>query len=277
VYLEEARRLSVLILPLDINESSLEFLTGRESIRVGFSAVKNLSRRTVGRILSERAKKPFDGLADFLSRVDTAKSECESLIYAGAFSGLGRTRPECLFELDALFNSGAAALEQAHSTKLSEYSLAEILAFEDETMEMTPTAHPMTPFVAAARERGASQASQIPRFRGKVATLAGFIVTRRRAPTKNGEYMEFATFEDETDIFEVTLFPDAYRRFGRLLRSAGPFLIKGKVEDQYGALTITAAWLDYLLGDTHRPERIPVSRDETVRDFAPPPAQLFLT
>jgi len=326
VYLEEARRLGVAILPLDINESALEFTTGNSLtdtgfqipsplgvcatgrlsasdnvgarravpassatrracgelsraavpveklgtvpsfhdafIRAGFSAVKNLSRRTVEKILSERAKRPFESFADFIVRVDAAKSECESLVSAGAFCALGRTRPECLLELDSFTNGGAAALEAARSTNLPEYSLVEILALEDETMEMTPSAHPMTPFVAAARDRGAVPARRIHDFRGKIATLSGFLVTRRRAPTKNGDYMEFATFEDETDIFEVTLFPDAYRRFGRLLCSAGPFLIKGKVEDQYGALTVTAAYLDYLLGEPRAPLRRPLASDD---------------
>lgn len=31
--------------------------------------------------------------------------------------------------------------------------------------------------------------------------------------------MRFLTFEDATALFEAVLFPDAYRRFGHLLRS----------------------------------------------------------
>ncbi|MHC4715073.1 MAG: hypothetical protein ACYTAN_17665, partial [Planctomycetota bacterium] len=65
------------------------------------------------------------------------------------------------------------------------------------------------------------------------------------------------TLEDETDIFEATLFPEAYRRYGRLLRSAGPFLLKGKVEDQHGAKTVTAAFLDYLFPERRYRFRAP--------------------
>ena len=278
VYLEEARRMGVAILGLDVNESVLEFTTGENSIRVGFMAVKNLSRKTVGKILSARDTKPFENFADFLSRVDASKAECEALIASGAFSTLGRTRPELLLELDAYSNGGMAALEKVRGIRLPEYSLPEILAGEDTAMEMTPTAHPMTPFAQAAAERGAVSASKLARFQGKIVTLAGFLVTLRRAPTKNGDYMEFATFEDETDIFEVTLFPDAYRRYGRLLRSAGPFLIKGKVEDQYRAVTITAAYLDYLLPEQKLPLRTPCasSDDDSEPLAAPEPvSQLF--
>ena len=121
--------------------------------------------------------------------------------------------------------------------RLPEYSTREILAHEDAVLEMTPTAHPMGEFREVAADRGAVTARTLPHFRGRLVTLSGFLVIRRRAPTKGGDMMEFATLEDETDIFEATLFPDAYKRYGRLLRSAGPFLLKGKVEDQYGAYT----------------------------------------
>ena len=276
VYLEEARRMKVDILGLDVNESELEFTTGINSIRVGFMVVKNLSRRTVDKVMSRRKERRFESFADFLSRIDAAKSECESLVLAGAFSSLGRTRPECMMELDAFFSGGAAALEEARRTRLPEYRLGEILAHEDTVMEMTPTAHPMGQFREAARARGAVTARALPHFRNRLVTLAGFLVTRRRAPTKGGEMMEFATLEDETDIFEATLFPDAYKRYGRLLRSAGPFLLKGKVEDQYGAYTVTLAYLDYLLDDQRRPRYKAVHSDEAPPEPGPVEPQLFL-
>lgn len=267
VYLEDARRLGVEILPLDINESAEEFTTRPNSIRPGFMAVKNLSRKTIEKIIGRRSERPFRSLADFLQRVDAPKRKVEALIRAGAFLSLGRTRPEALLELDAFSNGGAAALEKAAAAHLPEYSLAETLACEDEAMEMTPTAHPMTPFREAARRRGAAPGRALRCFAGKFVTLAGFLVTRRRAPTKNGDMMEFATLEDETDIFEVTLFPDAYRRYGGLFRSAGPFLVKGKVESQHGACTLTAGFIDYLLpSQRHRfrpPPKTHGADDET--------------
>ena len=273
VYLEDARRLGVRILPLDVNESAREFTTGLNSIRPGFMAVKNLSRKAIDRIVDRRAQQPFRSLADFLQRIDVPKREVEALIKAGAFSSLARTRPEALLELDAFSNGGAAALKRAAAARLPEYSLVEIVAHEDEAMEMTPTAHPMVPFRKAARSRGAVPGRVLRRFAGKSVTLAGFIVTRRRAPTRKGEMMAFATFEDETDIFEVTLFPDAYRRYGGLFRSAGPFLVKGRVESQHGACTVTAGYIDYLMPSQRRHLSPPATANnsdyETAETFDP--------
>ncbi len=179
-------------------------------------------------------------------------------------------------ELDAFANGGEAALEKACAVSLPEYDVSRIIACEDTVMEMTPTAHPMGQFREAARERGAVTARAMPHFAGRLVTLAGFLVTRRRAPTKGGGMMEFATLEDETDIFEVTLFPDAYRRYGRLLRSAGPFLVKGKVEDQFGSLTVTAAYIDYLLDEQRRPRYKRPPKDDDAPEPGPVEPQLFI-
>ena len=50
--------------------------------------------------------------------------------------------------------------------------------------------------------------NQLHLHAGKVVTVAGWLVTMRRAVTKNQEYMKFMTIEDRFGTMEVTLFPD---------------------------------------------------------------------
>ncbi len=65
--------------------------------------------------------------------------------------------------------------------------------------------------------------------------------------TVHGEFMKFLTMEDETDIFEVTLFPKVYLKFGHVLqRDHGPYLVTGKVEDDGGDITVTARGIERL-------------------------------
>ncbi len=52
--------------------------------------------------------------------------------------------------------------------------------------------------------------------------------------------MEFLTLEDEKDVFEVTMFPGTYREFGPHIDGYGPYVVTGKVESQYGALSVNA-------------------------------------
>jgi len=57
--------------------------------------------------------------------------------------------------------------------------------------------------------------------------------------TKKGDPMKFVTFEDETGVVETTFFPAAYNRFCHILDYGRPFLLEGKVEENWGATTLT--------------------------------------
>jgi DNA polymerase III alpha subunit len=52
--------------------------------------------------------------------------------------------------------------------------------------------------------------------------------------------MEFLTFEDETGIVETTFFPEnTYNRFCHMHGLGHPYLLYGKVEEEWGAITLT--------------------------------------
>ena len=95
-------------------------------------------------------------------------------------------------------------------------------------------------------ERDLARSDQLPGKVGRNVTVAGWLVTMRRAVTKDRQYMKFLTLEDRFGTMEVILFPQAYRRFGHLIRSYGPYLVRGRVEQNHRAIGITADWLDML-------------------------------
>jgi DNA polymerase III alpha subunit len=75
----------------------------------------------------------------------------------------------------------------------------------------------------------------------KTRTLFGILVTDKSTRTAKGERMKFVSLEDPTGIFEVTLFPKVYQKFGYVLTDKGPFVVKGRIEKDCG--TVTALWL----------------------------------
>ena len=81
------------------------------------------------------------------------------------------------------------------------------------------------------------------------------MTTTRRIRTKSGEFMRFMTIEDRTGTVEAVIFPDAYRRYGHLLRGHGPYLLKGRVDDAHGAKTLTVAHLALAPTDGTHPHR----------------------
>ena len=88
--------------------------------------------------------------------------------------------------------------------------------------------------------RGVVDSASLPGMTGRNVRAAGLLAAVRTTHTKKGGAMEFLTLEDEKGIFEVTLFPRTFRRFGRLIEDCGPYLVEGRVEDQYGALSLNA-------------------------------------
>src|SRR5438105_11947632 len=57
------------------------------------------------------------------------------------------------------------------------------------------------------------------------------------AETKDGLPMEFATFEDETALYDATIFPEVYRRCCHLLSPDRPYVLRGIVEASFGIVT----------------------------------------
>jgi DNA polymerase-3 subunit alpha/error-prone DNA polymerase len=93
---------------------------------------------------------------------------------------------------------------------------------------------------AAARSRlGTVKAVDLPRCLGRRVRLAGWLITGKIVTTRHGDPMEFLTFEDETGIVETTFFPRTYHRFCHMIDRARPYLLTGKVEEDWGAVTLT--------------------------------------
>ena len=86
---------------------------------------------------------------------------------------------------------------------------------------------------------GPVRAIHLNRFMGKRVQFAGWLVTGKRVQTRHGETMEFLTFEDETGIAETTFFPEAYKRFCHMVDRNRPYVLEGKVETDWGAVTLT--------------------------------------
>jgi len=50
--------------------------------------------------------------------------------------------------------------------------------------------------------------------------------------------MSFLSLEDETDLYETVIFPQAYDRYSKLLFDQQPLLVFGKVANDEGALSV---------------------------------------
>ena len=61
--------------------------------------------------------------------------------------------------------------------------------------------------------------------------------------------MQLLSCEDLTGTYEAVLFPKAYRKYSCLIRSRGPYIITGKVEDDFGHTLVTVEKLSMITND----------------------------
>jgi DNA polymerase-3 subunit alpha/error-prone DNA polymerase len=252
-YVSEAMRLGVTLLPPDVNASQIRWRGNGKTLRVGFLSVKHLSAITRERIIARRQVKPFQDLPDFLNRARPDDREMRSLIHAGTFASLA---PD-LSPADLLWEY--ALYEKQKRRKKNQGSLFEIpeskipkpvfpeedplqhLRNEFSALGFLCARHPMTLYADKLSGQGIIKAKDLRRFTGKTVKVAGLLITGKVVHTRSGDPMEFLTFEDETGTLETVFFPDAYHRFCAILDKTRPFVLTGRVEEDFGALTLTVS------------------------------------
>lgn len=130
---------------------------------------------------------------------------------------------------------------------IPDFSPTERLQQEMEVLHLTASGHPLAMLREWLRERGVVCARDLPGFAGRRVRVAGKLITAKSANVRTtGQAMKFITLEDETDLCEITLFPETYARYGARLLSRGPYLVTGLVEDDHGSITITAESLEVI-------------------------------
>ena len=250
-YVSEARRMGLTILPPDINRSQIHWHGKGSTIRVGLLSIKHLAAETQSRIATVRRKAPFNSLHDFLERVRPDESEARALIHCGAFDAFnpGDNRARLLWELarwqqarkrpvrqTQLFDASIATLPPP---PLPREDVHERLRREFAVLGFLCDRHPMVLFDDMLPRQGVVKAMHLPRLIGRHAAFAGWLITGKVVRTNHGDPMEFLTFEDETGVVETTFFPDVYRRFCHILDYLRPYIVWGKIEQDWGAVTMT--------------------------------------
>ena len=239
-YLSEARRFGIRIMPPHINRSFREYRGRKDRIRMGFMAICNLQAKAINTILNERKSGDFASLADFLARVDIDLSDAMALTNAGCFAEL---EPEITHK-DIAFRTAHFYLQNENREPLTvpiltgNLSRQEKRKLEIDTFGFPISEHPLLNYLPYLGTH-IKKAKDIHLYKGKTIALVGIAITRKITATRNRQPMEFVTFEDETDLYECVMFPEAYETFGDLLNWETLFLIQGKVEETYSAYTVT--------------------------------------
>jgi error-prone DNA polymerase len=241
-YLSEGRRMGLTILPPDINASDWAYRGSGRAVQVGLMQLKALRKEFAQRIVVERKNHgAYRSLQDFLVRVNPEIAQATLLIKSGCFDSIAGelTRPALIWRLFAAQSGKPAGCLPIPP----EYSAQQKLGHELELFGFPLSGHPLEFFKDVVAGRSHLPARDLAQHVGKHVTLLGWMVTEKIVSTKQGEPMEFVTFEDQTGLYDATFFPDIYRRCCHLLASDQAYLVTGVVEEHFATVTVTVTRL----------------------------------
>lgn len=264
IEIAECKHMGMQVLPPDVNESFGEFavvppaegikLTGRENIRFGMNAVKNVGSGAVDEILRARDTGRFNSIEDFIGAVNTRvvnRKALESLARAGAFDAFD-DRSTLLHNMDVIVAYGQRLQKERASGQTDlfgtvvddvitakpilkldapavKHTARELLTWERELLGLYLSEQPLQAFSSLLAEQTIALNMLKPEHDGKQVVVGGIIVEAREITTKNGQKMAFVKLEDEGGAAEVILFPSTYQQTIGLWERDHIVIVRGKV------------------------------------------------
>ncbi len=266
--IEECRDMDLTVAPPDVNRSGFRFRAADPSTVIyGMGAVKGVGQGVIEAMVAEReANGPFASLHDLCRRLDGRRLNrrvLEALVRAGCMDTIGVNRATLMATIPPALKAAEqqsrnAAMGQNDMFGLAEPAPAaddagdgnavaalpdwaeeERLQAEKETLGLYLTGHPITRYeaelerVVTGRINGlvanASPADSGGRGGERRVVAAGLVMSMRVRNTQAGNRIAMLVLDDRTGRIEVTLFTEAYRRFGHLVSKDRLLVVEGNL------------------------------------------------
>lgn len=231
-YVNEARRWGITVKAPNVNTAEPDFAIHGASLITGLNEVKDLSARSIQRIMKFR---PFKDATDFFYYTDLSIDEGISLIRSGGLNGFGMTWPHLYFLLlNAKSKTKTAPWLSAKTPDFKDFSTQTKIHSQFRTINFLPEKHILEMFYPS---RTTKIADLVP---GTKSSIIGALIAQRTIYTVKKRVMSFLTLDDETGTLEVIIFPNKYRphTVGAVMHVEGIFKDNSLIADSYSPLPI---------------------------------------
>ena len=257
IEITECKNMGIEVLPPNVNESFHEFgiVPGRQQIRFGLDAIKNVGHGAVEEILRARDELggKFMSLEDFFGTVNphtVNRKALESLIKSGAMDIFG-PRSHLLNSIDAmqafssrlqkdalsgqvdLFGVDSGTEQMAAKVDLEthgpEFPKAEQLNWERELLGLYLSQHPLEAYEALLAKHTLPIADVNPGMENRTLALGGSITESREIVTRNGAKMAFVKIADTSGEMELIVFPKVFQSLTEPLQRDQVVIARGKL------------------------------------------------
>lgn len=256
-YLLLSRQQSIPITKPDVSCGNMDFTVRRNAIVYSLASIRDVGDNCVLDLCSERSKKPFQDMKDFLSRMSGYstfnKRTVEALIKAGAMDCFGHTRkhmmehyPEILNRISYEKKNGMAgqtplfdlfAVQKKASEE--EFPLSVLLSYEKEVLGIYLSGHPLDEVylqwisgVTAKSTDFQQSEGNFPLEDGKTVTIGGIISSVTEKQTRQKKKMAIVTLEDLVGSIDVVVFPQEYESYRNKLKEGEKVFFTGTVKEE---------------------------------------------
>lgn len=258
-FLRECKRMNILVLPPDVNESNINFtVNAKGAIRFGLSALKNMGEGSGDDIIRERkANGPFKSIFDLTSRVtlkSVNKKALEAMVMGGAldcFEGHHRAQyfaPTDSHEslIEHAIRYGQAVQSQKAQSQLTlfgdqgmqmftepsmpvvpPWSLIEKLTKEKEITGIYMSGHPLDDYRLEIEHFTNCPLDMVTVYKDKHLKVAGIVTNADHRITQKGTGWGIFTLQDFRGSLEVRLFNEDYKKYRELFTVGESLFIEG--------------------------------------------------
>ena len=252
------------------------------ALRLGLRQIDGLPEHAAARLAAARDEGgPFADVATLRERAGLSPAVIERLAAADAFTSLGLTRRQALWDARSLIAAPdlplfahAQARDQGaerNATRLPLMPLSEEVVADYQTQRLSLKAHPLAFLRAHLGERGFVRCADLARCTERsMVQVAGVVLIRQRPGSAKG--VVFITIEDETGVANIVVWPDLKERFRKAVMGARLLEVRGRVERDDTVIHVIAANLRdasadlaLLSGDSTAPGNAPRGHPRDLR------------
>ena len=253
LYVHEARMHGAQIEVPCVNKSDGKTNIRGKVIHLGLGLMRDLNMDSIRSLLLARhTEGSFRSLADFIDRVDISLEQLKILIRIGAFRFTRKGKKELLWDAHFLMGSTkkTAPEKTLFNEKVKEFKLPPLhyhrleSAFDE--IEILHFSVNTSPFALVESLPDIPlTAKEIPKHVGEIVEIVGYLIHVKGTSTSKKDYMSFGVFVDQRGHWiDSVQFPDVARRYP--FRGPGCYIIKGKVMDEFGFISIEVSELHRL-------------------------------
>lgn len=221
LYLNECRRMGIVVLPPSIGSSQQEFtVRDSSSVLFGLKSINGIGETVAPKLITDHK---YSSIYDFMRKNDLGtfnRGIMEHLLYSGAFDEL---------------------LPEQEITKLDREDRRYILDQEHQRLSSYIIEHPIWSIRYILKDHIENDILDLPSLGdGTLVKVGGLLTKLSPITTKKGDRMFRFEIEDLTGSVEVVMFPQTAKVYGDILDVGETYILSGRLQHE-GAQEDTTA------------------------------------